>query len=113
RGAAARNPCGSIVGLTSGGSVVRLLRLTVVGRGLAAASGLPAQAQDFSKVEIKSVQLGANLYLLEGSGGNIAALTGSDGVLLVDDEFGALADKIRAALRGLGANQPVRFVINT
>ena len=90
-----------------------LPRLTLVGLLLAAASALPAQEQDFSKVEIKSVPLGANLYLLEGSGGNIAALTGSDGVLLVDDEFGALADKIRAALRGLGANQPVRFVINT
>jgi len=90
-----------------------LPRLTLVGLLLAAASALPAQEQDFSKVEIKSVPLGANLYLLAGSGGNIAALTGSDGVLLVDDEFGALADKIRAALRGLGANQPVRFVINT
>ncbi len=80
---------------------------------IAAASALPAQEQDLSKVEIKSAPLGAHLYLLEGSGGNIAALIGDEGVLLVDDEFGALADKVRAALRGLGAEKPVRFVVNT
>ncbi|MGH8305511.1 MAG: hypothetical protein ACRETG_07845, partial [Steroidobacteraceae bacterium] len=32
---------------------------------------------------------------------------------LVDDEFAPLADKIRASLKGLGADRPVRFVINT
>jgi cyclase len=80
---------------------------------LAAAAALPAQEQDFSKVEIKSAPLGAHLYLLKGSGGNIAALIGSDGVLLVDDELAALADKIRASLKGLGAEKPVRFVVNT
>jgi glyoxylase-like metal-dependent hydrolase (beta-lactamase superfamily II) len=71
------------------------------------------EAQDFSKVEIRSSPLGGNLFLLEGSGGNIAALTGPEGVLLVDDEFGALADKIRAALKTEGATQAVRFIINT
>jgi cyclase len=70
-------------------------------------------AQDFSKVEIKSSPLAPNLFVLEGSGGNIAALTGSEGVLLVDDEFGPLADRIRAALKADGATQPVRFIINT
>ena len=71
------------------------------------------ESQDFSKVEIKSSQLAPNLFVLEGSGGNIAALTGAEGVLLVDDEFGALADKIRAALKADGATEAVRFVINT
>ncbi len=80
---------------------------------LAVAAPLSAQEQDFSKVEIKSAPLGAHVYLLQGSGGNIAALIGSEGVLLVDDEFGALADKIRATLKGLGAEKPVRFVVNT
>jgi glyoxylase-like metal-dependent hydrolase (beta-lactamase superfamily II) len=80
---------------------------------LATATALPAQEQDLSKVEIKSTALGGGLYVLEGSGGNIAALTGKDGVLLVDDEFGVLADKIRAALKGLGADKPVRFIVNT
>jgi glyoxylase-like metal-dependent hydrolase (beta-lactamase superfamily II) len=73
----------------------------------------PAQMQDLSKVEIQSAPLAPNLYLLQGDGGNIIALSGSDGVLLVDDEFGALAEKIRGTLQRLGARLPVRFVINT
>jgi cyclase len=72
-----------------------------------------AQQQDFSKVEIKATQLAANLYMLQGAGGNITALVGADGVLMVDDQFAPLADKIRASLKGLGATEPVRFVINT
>jgi glyoxylase-like metal-dependent hydrolase (beta-lactamase superfamily II) len=89
---------------------VRLLLFSLL---LATATALPAQEQDLSKVEIKSTALGGGLYVLEGSGGNIAALTGTDGVLLVDDEFGVLADKIRAALKGLGADKPMRFIVNT
>ena len=80
---------------------------------LAAATVAGAQEQDFSKVEIKTTQLGSNLYLLQGAGGNITASVGADGVLLVDDQFAPLADKIRAALKGLGADKPVRYVINT
>ncbi len=82
--------------------------------GLAAFTPLVlAQEEDYSKVQIKSEQLAPNLYLLQGVGGNIAAATGPDGVLLVDDEFAGVADKIRASLKGLGADQPVRFVVNT
>jgi cyclase len=89
------------------------LRPLLFGLLLAVATALSAQEQDFSKVDIKSTPLGAHLYLLQGSGGNIAALIGSEGVLLVDDEFGALAEKIRATLKGLGAEKAVRFVVNT
>ena len=80
---------------------------------LAATTMAPGQQQDFSKVEIKTTQLAPNLYLLQGAGGNITASVGADGVLLVDDEFAPLADKIRASLKGLGADKPVRYVINT
>ena len=77
------------------------------------AGGASAQPEDLSQVEIKSAPLGNGLYLLRGAGGNIAALTGADGVLLVDDEFGVLAERIGAALKALGAGQPPRFIINT
>ena len=80
---------------------------------LALAPALPAQEEDYSKVQIKSTALAPNLYVLQGVGGNIAAAVGAEGVLLVDDEFAGVADKIRAALQGLGAEQPVRFVVNT
>lgn len=89
------------------------LRLAIGGLLLTLGTAVSAQMQDLSKVEIQSKQLGANLYLLQGDGGNIVALNGPDGVLMVDDEFGALAGKIRASLQRLGAEVPVRFVINT
>ena len=73
-----------------------------------------AQDQDFSKVEIRTTHLAGEVYLLEGAGGNITASVGADGVLLVDDEFAALTDKIRASLKAIGGtDKPVRFVINT
>lgn len=92
---------------------MRLRQIATAVLLLGLVSALNAQQEDFSKVEIKSTPLAAHLYLLEGAGGNIAALTGADGVLLVDDEFGALAEKIRTALQPVSAGQPVRFVINT
>jgi cyclase len=52
--------------------------------------------------------------MLEGAGGNIAASVGEDGIVIVDDEFAPLAEKIAAALKNIGVtDKPVRFVINT
>jgi cyclase len=70
--------------------------------------------QDFSKVQIKVTKVSGNVYILEGSGGNIGASVGEDGIVIVDDQFAPLADKIREALHGIGVtDKPVRFVINT
>ena len=75
---------------------------------------LPAQQEDFSKVEMKVTKVSGNIYMLEGVGGNIAASVGEDGIVIVDDEFAPLAEKIQAALKNLGiTDKPVRFVINT
>jgi cyclase len=73
-----------------------------------------AQDQDFSKVQIKVTKVSGNIYMLEGAGGNIAASVGEDGIVIVDDQYAPLADKIAAALKGIGVtDKPVRFVINT
>jgi len=71
-----------------------------------------AQDDDFSKVQMKVTKVAGNVYMLEGSGGNIGASVGEDGIVIVDDQFAPLADKIKAALKGV-TNKPVRFVINT
>lgn len=70
------------------------------------------QDRDFSKVEMKVTNVAGNVYMLEGAGGNIAALVGEDGILIIDDQYAPLVDKIRAALKGI-TDKPVRFVINT
>jgi cyclase len=73
-----------------------------------------AQDQDFSKVQIKVTKVSGNVYMLEGAGGNIAASVGDDGIVIVDDQYAPLADKIAAALKNIGVtDKPVRYVINT
>src|ERR1051325_5500041 len=69
-------------------------------------------AQDFSKVEIKTIKVAGNVYMLQGAGGNIGVSVGPDGILIVDDQFEPLADKIKAALKALGDGK-LKFVLNT
>ena len=69
-------------------------------------------AQDFSKVEITATKVGGNIYMLQGSGGNIGVSVGTDGILIVDDQFAPLADKIKKALKDLGDGK-LKFVLNT
>jgi glyoxylase-like metal-dependent hydrolase (beta-lactamase superfamily II) len=76
-----------------------------------AASAASAQ-DDFSKVEIKVTKAAGNIYMLQGAGGNIGVSVGADGILIVDDQFAPLADKIRAALKTLGEGK-LKFVLNT
>jgi glyoxylase-like metal-dependent hydrolase (beta-lactamase superfamily II) len=79
---------------------------------LLCSSAMPTLAQDFSKVEIKVTKVAGNVYMLEGSGGNIGVSVGPDGILIVDDQFAPLADKIKAALKTLGEGK-LKFVLNT
>jgi len=71
-----------------------------------------AQQRDFSKVEIKATPVAKNIYMLEGSGGNIGVSVGPDGILIVDDQFAPLAEKIEAALKDLNPGK-LKFVLNT
>jgi glyoxylase-like metal-dependent hydrolase (beta-lactamase superfamily II) len=75
-------------------------------------ASLSAFAQDFSKVEIKVTKIAGTVYMLEGAGGNIGASIGEDGIVIVDDEFLPLADKIEAALKGI-TDKPIKFILNT
>jgi glyoxylase-like metal-dependent hydrolase (beta-lactamase superfamily II) len=77
------------------------------------ATACTALAQrDLSNVQIKAISVAGNIHMLEGSGGNIAVSTGPDGVLMVDDQFAPLAEKIAAAIEKLDQG-PIKFVLNT
>ncbi len=81
--------------------------------GFACLAAPAAFAQgDMADVEIVTHQLADGLYYLEGQGGNIAVSVGDDGVLIVDDQFAPLSEKIMAAIGAL-SDHPVRFVVNT
>jgi cyclase len=73
--------------------------------------------QDFSKVQVKATKVAGQVYVIEDvtpefSGGNIGVSVGPDGLVLIDDKFAPLANKIEAALKTI-SDKPVRFVINT
>jgi glyoxylase-like metal-dependent hydrolase (beta-lactamase superfamily II) len=94
---------------------MKLSALTVVAATVLAASAPPvrAQADDFSKVEIKPAKVAGSVWMLEGAGGNIGVTAGPDGLLIVDDQFLPLADKIKAALKGISPDGKLAFVVNT
>ncbi len=73
---------------------------------------LAVTAQNFDSVSIKTTKVAGSVYMLEGAGGNIGVLVGNDGVILVDDQFAPLSDKIKKAVASI-SDKPIRFVINT
>ena len=84
----------------------------IVGIAVAMGCGIAAGQQDFESVRIKATHVAGKVHMLEGRGGNIGVSVGQDGVLIVDDQFAPLVDKIRTALRVLGKGKP-RFILNT
>jgi glyoxylase-like metal-dependent hydrolase (beta-lactamase superfamily II) len=61
---------------------------------------------------IATYKLRNNISVLEGSGGNVAVLTGPDGKVLVDAGIGVSRPQMTKALADLGAD-PVTHLINT
>ena len=87
-------------------------RVLILCASLLIATFALAQDRDFSKVKIKVTKVSGNVYMLEGEGGNIGASVGEDGIVVVDDQYAPLAEKIQAALKDV-TDKPVRFIINT
>ena len=84
------------------GTLVAALALTP--QGLA--------AQNFDTVQVRTVKAGDGVYMLQGAGGNIGVSSGADGVIIVDDQYAPLTDKIKAAIAAFNPG-PIRFVLNT
>ncbi|GGI76314.1 MBL fold metallo-hydrolase [Shewanella gelidii] len=66
----------------------------------------------FANVEIKAQKLTETTYMFAGAGGNIGVSAGEDGILIIDDQFAPLANKIEAALADIQPGMP-KFIINT
>jgi cyclase len=67
---------------------------------------------DFSKVEVKTTDLGNKTYLLEGAGGNVTVAVGTDGIIMVDSQFAPMHDKLKAAIEKISP-LPIKYLINT
>ena len=79
----------------------------------AEARGLVSLFKDNAAIaSIETHKLRNNISVLEGSGGNIAVLTGPDGKVLIDGGIGASRPQLSKALADLGAD-PISHLVNT
>jgi len=67
---------------------------------------------DFTKMEVQTLHVQGNIYLIAGAGGNIAVQAGEDGVLMVDTGYEKMSDKVMAAIRKI-STKPIRDIILT
>ncbi len=67
------------------------------------------QTQD---VTVKTQKITDRIYMLQGRGGNVGVSTGTDGILIVDDDYAQVSPKLAEALKLLGSDKP-RFIFNT
>jgi glyoxylase-like metal-dependent hydrolase (beta-lactamase superfamily II) len=83
---------------------------------LPAAAFAQGQQTDFSKIQTRVNHVVGSVYYLDGvggnAGGNVGVLVGDDGLLVIDDQFAPLSEKLVAAMRTL-SNKPIRMLINT
>ena len=72
----------------------------------------PTMIDAAAKATIETHSVRRNISVLEGSGGNIAVLTGRDGKLLVDSGFTVSKPRIVEALNSL-SGEPIAQLLNT
>ena len=70
------------------------------------------QEENWDSIQVTSQNVKENIYMLQGSGGNIGVITGEDGIVMIDDQFLQLSTKIKDAIAALDKG-PIRFTINT
>jgi glyoxylase-like metal-dependent hydrolase (beta-lactamase superfamily II) len=73
---------------------------------------VPTMVNAAAKAKITVHPVRRNISVLEGSGGNIAVLTGKDGKLLVDAGFAVSRPAIANALTSIDAD-PIKHLLNT
>ena len=79
----------------------------------ASAAGLAVPHAFAQAPNITTAQLGDNLYLLSGAGGNVIARTGADSVVMVDGGLAQNAAALAQAVAALPNSAPVRTLFNT
>jgi cyclase len=67
---------------------------------------------DFSELEIETLPVAGNVWLLANAGANVAVQVGRDGVLVVDSGYAGMSTKLLAAIAELSP-LPIRTIVNT
>lgn len=88
------------------------MKTTILFTSLMMLGSMATAQQNFSDVKIETVSVHDRIYMLKGAGGNIGVLTGPDGIIMIDDQFAPLSEKIKDAIRKIDQGE-IRFLINT
>ena len=78
-----------------------------------AGRGRQGGAPNMDNVEVHSLHVQGNVWMLNGGFVNAAVQIGDQGVLVVDTMVEPLADKMIAEIKKLAGNKPLRYVLNT
>jgi glyoxylase-like metal-dependent hydrolase (beta-lactamase superfamily II) len=99
--------CAAATGFVAGGGWLRPSRAYAEARNI-----VDLIRDDAAKTPITVHKLRGDVSILEGSGGNIAVLTGPDGKVFVDAGITASRARILEAANSL-SRDPIRYLINT
>ncbi|MCL1077582.1 MBL fold metallo-hydrolase [Parashewanella spongiae] len=87
--------------------------IATVSAAIALLFSINTHADDrFKDIKIVPQKLTHSTYMFTGAGGNIGVSAGEDGILIIDDQFAPLADKIEKALSEIQVGEP-KYIINT
>ena len=103
-----RNPLGAVRHLALAAFAATALTVPA----FAQTQPTPPVGPDFSKIEVKTTDLGKNTYMLEGAGGNVTVAIGKDAVMMVDGSFAPMHDKLKAAIEAK-SKLPIKYLVNT
>lgn len=92
--------------------VFTIIGMLALSSGQLLAHGDNSHSENRQDIEVRTTNVARNVYMLQGRGGNVGALIGPDGILIVDDDYKSMSAKLAAALKVLGSDKP-RFVFNT
>ncbi len=64
------------------------------------------------EINISTIQVTKQIFMLSGKGGNIGLIIGKDGTFLIDDQYAPLTELIIESIKSVGGTNP-KFLINT
>lgn len=76
-------------------------------------TGVFAEKHNANSPSFRSAAITDQVSMLRGKGGNVAVLTGEQGILMVDDDYQDMTPALKTALQPFGGENKLTYVINT
>ena len=76
-------------------------------------STILAEKHHTEALSFKTIKVSDNIWMLQGKGGNIAILTGNQGLLMVDDDYKVMSDALKKEIQHYGGLGKLTYIINT